>query len=131
MGAPYPSELRARVLAAYLGGEGSQEEIADRFVVATKTVGRWLARLASTGSAAPSPMGGARRAFVVDAAGTEALRELLGKVPDLTHPDLCEWYQETRGVRVSPQTMSDTVRRIGYTRKRGFSVASRRARLPR
>jgi transposase len=126
MPAPYHRDLRERVVNAWKQGDAAQKEIAERFNVAEKTVGRWVGRFRHTGSVAPSPMGGARRAYLVDDAGTEMLRDILDSVADVTHPELCSMYEETRGVRVSPQTMSDTVRRLGYTRKRGSSAGSRR-----
>jgi transposase len=127
MPSPYPKELRERVITAWRAGNASMKAIGERFDLAERTVARWVARLSETGSTAPLPTGGARRAYVVDAAGGEYIRETLDVVADLTLPELCELYRTTRGVTVSPQTMSDTVRRLGYTRKKGLSGPTRRA----
>ena len=122
MPGPYPRELRERVLEARLNGEGTYRELADRFKVGEATVARWVRRHRVTGSVEPEPMGGARRPYVVDEEGARILCDVLDNVADCTLPELCELYFEERGVRVSPQTMSDTVRRLGYTRKRGSSA---------
>jgi len=125
MPAPYPKELRERVVNAWKQGGATQLEIAKRFDVGSQTVVRWLARFRHTGSVAPAPMGGARRPFIVDEEGADLVREILDCNLDSTLPEVCALYEELRGVRVSPQTMSDTVRRLGYTRKRGSSVDGR------
>jgi transposase len=121
MPSPYPQELRDRVISAWKQGNATQLEIAKRFDVANQTVVRWVARFRRTGSVAPAAMGGAHRAFVVDEEGAALVRGILDCNLDSTLPELCAAYEEARGVRVSPQTMSDTVRRLGYTRKRGSS----------
>lgn len=126
MPAPYPKELRERVVNAWLTGGNTQKEIADRFSVGQQTVVRWVGRLRRTGSVDPFPSGGARRPYVVDEEGAVMVRGFLDCLLDTTLPELCAAYEESQGVIVSPQTMSDTVRRLGYTRKRGFSVARRR-----
>jgi transposase len=66
-------------------------------------------------------MGGARHAYKVDAEGEQFIRETFEALPDTTLPELSEAYEEVFDVYVSPQTLSDTVRRMGYTKKRGSS----------
>jgi len=112
-------ELRERVINAWKKGDATQLEIAKRFDLGSQTVVRWLSRFRRTGSVEPSAMGGARRAYIVDEEGATLVREILDCNLDSTLPEVCALYEEVRGVRVSPQTMSDTVRRLGYTRKRG------------
>ena len=124
---PYPKELRERVVNTWLEGTATQEEVAERFCVGLQTVVRWVGRLRTTGSLDPSPMGGARRPYVVDEAGLAMVREIIECVPEITLPELCTAYQEERGVRVSPQTMSDTVRRTGLTKKKRSSAGRPRA----
>jgi len=125
MPAPYPKELRDRVIDAWKAGGATQVEIAERFDVGTQTVVRWIGRYRRTGSSAPLAMGGARRPYAVDEEGAELVREILDCNPDSTLPEVCALYEEVRGIRISPQTMSDTVRRLGYTRKKGSSAGGR------
>lgn len=123
---PYPKELRERVLAAYERKEGTYEELAVRFSVGPATVDRWLARHRRTGSVAPSQMGGARHQRKVDHQGEEFIAAVLAEVPDSTREELADAFLEEFGVKMHPTTMGKSVRRMGYTRKRGV-YARRRA----
>jgi transposase len=118
---PYPRELRERVVSAYEDGEGSFVELGRRFKIGEATVNRWVSRKRSSGDVAPKPMGGSR-GFLVDEVGERLIRSMLEALPDLTLVEVCEAYLEQRGVAISPQTMSDTVRRLGFRRKRGSFV---------
>lgn len=121
MPGPLPVELRLRVVNAWLNNEGSYAVLAQRFGVGEASVDRWVARMRRTGDVLPEPMGGARRATVVDEAGEQIIRDFLNSVPDSTLPELCAHYEECTGVVVSPQTMSDTVRRLGFSKKKRSS----------
>lgn len=125
---PYPKELRERVVNAWLEGALSQREVAERFSVGQQTVVRWVGRRRATGSVEPAPMGGARRPYAVDEDGAVLIRDIIDCVLDITLPELCAAYEEARGVTISPQTMSDTVRRLGYTKKKPSSGGARRTR---
>lgn len=122
MPGPLPNSLRRRVVEAWENGEGSFATLGRRFKVGEASVNRWVSLKRKTGSVAPKSMGGARRPPVVDEAGMQFLRETLGAIPDSTLVELCASYLEEYDVVVSPQTMSDTVRRLGLTRKRGSSA---------
>ncbi len=123
---PHPVELRQRVVDAYKEGDGSFKELAARFRVGEASVNRWVSRERKTGSVAANlPVRGPRK-YKVDEAGEALLRDLLDNNPDCFLRELCAAYQEARGVDVSTQTMSDTLRRLGYTRKRGASAERRR-----
>lgn len=131
MAKPYPIELRERVVDAWLKGDLTQEEVAKRFSVCSQSVVRWVGRLRATGTAALAAMGGAHRPYQVDPAGAEILCGIIDCLPDSTLPELCSIYLERTGIVVSPQTLSDTVRRLGYTRKRGSSEDGPRPPLRR
>lgn len=122
MPGPLPIALRERVLAAHQNKEGTVEELAERFMVGPASIKRWLARVRKTESVAPSPMGGARRPYKVQGEGADAVRLLLDTVPESTLLDACEVYRQVTQIEVSDQTMSDAVRRFGYTKKRGSFV---------
>ena len=124
---PYPREARQRVVSAWLEGSTSQKEVAERFCVGLQTVVRWVGIQRATGSIEPLPMGGSRHPFIVDEDGLALIRGLIECVPDITLPELCSKYQEERGVAVAPQTMSDTVRRTGLTKKKRSSAGRSRA----
>ena len=127
MAQPYPQALRERVVHAWLLGGVTQKQVAERFEVDLQTVVRWVRLLRQTGSLEPGRSGGARRPYVVDEPGLALLRDVIECVPDITLPELCALYETERCVTVSPQTMSDTVRRMGLTKKRQYSAVRRGA----
>jgi transposase len=116
---PLPEEIRIRVVESYKNGEGSQIKIAKRFKIAPSTLYRWLKREKKSGSLKPDPMGGAHRPFKVNKQGEKIIVDVLDSIPDITLFELSDIYFKETGVRVSHQTMSDTVRRLGYSKKRG------------
>lgn len=121
---PHPPELRERVANAWLYNEGSFIEIAERFNVGSATVNRWLGRLRRTGSLTPDPMGGARRPRMVTNEGKTVIRDVLDSIPDATLPEVCAALEEATKTKVSPQTMSKVVRRLGYSKKKARSARS-------
>ena len=114
----YPLELRQRVVDAYNDGEGTYEELAERFKVGRATVDRWLNRERSTGSVQPFKPGGKQKRSV-DEAGEQFLRDTLEALPDSTLVELVEAYEEEFGVTMNPRTMGRTLARMGFSRKRG------------
>ncbi len=122
MPGPHPTALRCRVVQAWEDGEGSFAELAERFKIGEASVNRWVALKRTVGSVEPKKMGGNHRPHVVDEAGGQFLTETLEVAADCTLIELCAAYEEEFDIRVSPQTMSRTVRRLGFTRKRGSSV---------
>ena len=55
---PYAFDLRARAVAAFEAGEGTYAEIAEEFVVHSRTLQKWVRRKRLTGSVAALPKGG-------------------------------------------------------------------------
>jgi len=118
----HPPELRARVVDAYENGEGTYHEIAERFAVGEASVNRWVSEHRRSGRLDPKPTGGWRGPRLIDTAGEAFIAERLKLVPDLSHVELAAAYERTFDVKVAPQRISDVVKRIGLTRKRGSSV---------
>ena len=120
MAGPLPKELRERVIAAWDNGEGTYEELAERFAVGRASVDRWIGLSRRTGSVEPLPMGGARHERKLDAAGEAYVAELLDLMPDSTLGELARAVEERFGVRMHERTMGRSVARMGLTRKRGL-----------
>ena len=118
MPAPHPLELRKRVIKAWEKDEETFQELADRFLIGVATVERWVTLKRNTGSVKAKPMGGSRRPFIVDKEGESIITEILDNNPEITLSVVCELYFAKQKVVVSQQTMSDTVRRLGYTKKK-------------
>ncbi len=123
MPAPYPLELRERVVDAYLAGAGTFAEVGELFSVGEATVNRWVQRKRRTGGVAPSRAGGGHRKRKIDEAGLGWRRARLEELPDTTMVELARAYEEVFGVQVSNQRVGEAVRlRLGMTRKRGPSA---------
>ncbi len=84
---PYSIDLRERVLMTVDAGEGTQEEIAQRFRVSARWLRKLLARRAATGSIAPVPNGGGRKPRSQGEAA-EARRAAVRADPDATPQEL-------------------------------------------
>jgi transposase len=52
---PYSVDLRQRVVDAYAQGEGTIDQLAERFSVSPSSVERWVRRHRATGSVVPTP----------------------------------------------------------------------------
>jgi transposase len=110
-------DLRARVVSAYESGEGSQQQIADRFGVGVATVGRWLKRFREEGELSPRPHGGGHEHKLDEV----ALHKLLGIVfenNDLTNEEYAAELVDRTGIAVSASTIVRAFKRLGLTRKK-------------
>lgn len=115
--ATYPVELRQRVLDAYLNGEGSQEQVAQRFSVSRSFLQKLLYRYRQTGSVEPKAHGGGQSPKIAHE-DLSALRALLEKTPDATLEELCQDFQGKTGTLVSVPTMHRAIGRLDWTRKK-------------
>lgn len=121
MPAPYPTWFREKVIAAYEAGEGTFEQIGQRFTVGEATVNRWVSRKRRLGTLEPKKPVVPSRRRLVDDKGEQFIRDTLKELPCSTLRELSEAYEEEFGVKVDPRRMSEVVRRLGFTRKRGSS----------
>ncbi|GEM_PF-5279674 len=76
MPGPLPIELRQRIVDAYNNGEGTYQELAERFMVGRATVDRVLNRA------------GGKQKSSVDEAGKQFLTDTLEALPDSTLVEL-------------------------------------------
>ena len=110
---PYSNDLRCKVLEAYQSGEGSVQEISSIFSVSTSFVNRLLKRYRETKSVAPKPHGGGHPpAFTEEHCDT--LKAHLQDHPDATLEEL----RTVCGMVCSLETVSQTLKRLGITRKK-------------
>src|SRR5512144_1134424 len=110
---PYSIDLRERVLMAVDAGEGTQEQIAERFRVSARWIRKLLARRAATGSIAPEPNGGGRKPLI-QAEAAEALRAAVRDAPDATLAEL----REATGFKGCLMTIWRAIERLKITRKK-------------
>lgn len=117
MPASYSNDLRLRIARAYLAGEGTRAEMAERFQVSPASVDRFVRRFRETGSVEPTPhtKGPQRR---VRPEEEPLLVAWLEENASLTQTELAERYEQQTRRPVSQRTISRVLRRMGITRKK-------------
>jgi transposase len=113
MPAPYSNDMRCKVLEAYQNGEGSVEEVASNFGVSTSFVDRLLKRYRETGLIDPKPPGQGNPPSFTEEDCTK-LKSYLQDNPDATLKEMRDYC----GVDCSLETVSQTLKRLGITRKK-------------
>lgn len=109
----YSLDLRERVIAAVDAQEGTHQEIARRFRVSARWIGKLLKQRQETQSLAPLPHGGGRKAVV----GGEIQERLLQHVrqqPDATLAEL----RQASGIAGSLMCVWRALQRLKITRKK-------------
>ena len=117
MPAPLSKDLRRRIFEAYRNGEGTLNDIAERFQVGSASVTR-LARLfrqSGTLQAKPHNGGPETRVRPEDMPMIEAW---LKQNPSLTQSELAQHYTVHTGRPVSQRSMSRTLAHHGITPKK-------------
>lgn len=118
-------DLRDRVVAACDSGAWTREEIAEQFCVSTAWIRRLLQRRRELGSYAPLT-GRRGRKPVFSGPAVQRLERLVAEQPDATLAEL----RARSGVACSVVTVFNTLRRLGYRRKKSGCVPpSRTARM--
>ena len=108
-------DLRRRVVEAYDSGlSGTYAQTAELFGVGQATVNRWLRRKRETGDVKPLPRKGNNPRRV----DLDWLREHAVQNPDARLIDRVEAWEAHGGVRVHIDTMSASMRAIGWTYKK-------------
>ena len=113
----YSSDLRQRIVNAYLAGEGSQYEIAKRFAVSVSTVKNYLRIYKQTGELLPKEHGGGRSPAVSNQR-LPLLEVLLQGKSDMTLDELRESFTEKTGIKVSKTSMWRAVNKLNWTYKK-------------
>src|SRR5215212_5671556 len=115
----YSRDLRIRALDALDLGT-PRSEVIRLFGVSTATLTRWRRRQRETGSLAESPRTGPPGPKQAGLKG--GLLPRLESHPDATLGELCDWWEQTEGVRVSHATMSRVItRHFEWTREKSLS----------
>lgn len=117
MPAPISPDLRSRAVEAWLGGEGTQREIAERFLVGEASVRRWVALLRRTGGVTPKEPELSNLPRLVDQVCDGVLRELVAEHPDATEEELTDLFAERTDKHPSRSTIHRALRRLRFTRK--------------
>jgi transposase len=122
---PHPAELRQRVVEAYLNGEGSYRDLAERFAVSLHFVTDMVALHRRTGALAPKPHAGGGK--TLGPAGDAALWALVAEDPDATLAELQARLQTRMHRTLTLSGVWRALQRLGLPRKKSRSTqASRR-----
>ena len=105
-------DLRERIVAACESGTMTQEAVAKLFSVSYRSVKMLLRQWRETGDLSPHKRGGRRPIF--DAAALKRLKQALEKNPDAILDEL----RDACGVACSLPTVHNTLKRLGYRRKK-------------
>jgi putative transposase len=110
MPAPYPLDLRRKIVRAYDNKEGSIRELAKRFAIAAGTVENYLRLARTTGSVAPRPHGGGPRPRISPEQALE-LQRLTRERPDVTLSELALALAARHHITVSLGTITRALQR--------------------
>lgn len=112
-------DLRKRVVEAYENGEGTYQDIAERFKIGVASVSRYLAMYRYGGDLSPRAAGGNRRGAAVSDEVIEHIVGLVTDEPNWTTQELAEEVEECFGLSLSRQRVGQLLRDAGYSFKRG------------
>lgn len=120
----YPIELRERVLKVVDEGELSREETARLFNVSTFWIRKLLRQRKNTGSIEPSKGKRGRKAAFAGKA-LEEMDQMVEAQCDITLDELRECFEDR--IDCSLQTISNTLRRLGWSYKKNRYVPRSRS----
>ncbi len=112
----YSPDLRTKIMAAVDHGM-SKSEAARVFGVGLATIKRYAALRREQGTLAPKPHPG--RPPLIRPEQQEVLWTQLVAHPDAYLDEQCALWEAHTTVRLSTSAMSRTIRRLGFTRKKG------------
>lgn len=122
----YSLDLRERIVRAVRRGQ-HPAAVAAQFEVSARTVRRYLERAAAE-RLAPAPIPGRPRE--IGAAQEAALRAQWAAAPAAPLAEHCDAWAAGPGTRVHPTTMSRSLTRLGWSRKKRSSAPPSGTRRP-
>lgn len=128
-GSPLSMDLRIRAVEAYENGEGTYQEIADRFCIGRTTLCDLVRLSRYAGTLEPNPIRG-RKPHSVDEVGRERIRALVAEQPDAILAELTERYNLLATVKISRATMGRVLQSMKLSRKKRPSGRKSATRPP-
>jgi len=116
-------DLRQRVLASYDAGEGTRQDIADRFCVSLGMVKKLLAQRKRTGDIAPRHDHSGRKPFFTKEHRSE-MKTLIDRQPDITLWEI----RESLALDCSLPAIHYVLKKMGMSFKKNASRQRARAR---
>jgi Transposase and inactivated derivatives len=121
MAKAYSDDLRRRFLCAYEQGEGTLEELAERFVVSLAYGKKLRGQLQRTGQMERVEQRRGTPRKLLDEP-REQLRHWLIAVPDLTLDQLQQKLDEKCGIQISRAQVARALKRMGLRLKKSHST---------
>jgi putative transposase len=113
---PYSMDLRERVVAAVVSEGMTRHAAAARFGIAVSSAIKWVARFRSTGSAAPSKIGGYKPKTLREEHEAWLLARCQEK--EFTISQLVEELQSVRGLKVDRRSVWEFLHLHGLSHKK-------------
>jgi transposase len=117
MPAPLSLDLRQRIILAYEAKEGSQRQLAKRFLVSLSFIRDLTRRYRDTGTIEPKPHGGGAVAKL-EQKHLPIVKTLVDNQPDALLEELCERFTQQTTISVSTSTMQRAVQSLKLSVKK-------------
>ena len=112
----YSPDLRSKVVAA-VERDGNKHQVARSFGISVSSVKRYVRQWQEDGTLDPKPHPG--RPPTIRPEQEEALRAQVTEHPAAYLDEHCRLWEAAHGMHVSLSAMSRSIRKLGYTRKKG------------
>lgn len=120
----YSLDLRQKIVEAYLGEQGSMQQLAERFNVARSFVQKLVKRYRDEGTLEPKPCGG-KVPPKLSPEYWSVVQELVEADNDATLEELSEQLEQRTGVRISISVLCRLLQKLKLTRKKSRSTPSK------
>lgn len=117
----YSLDLRRKIVEAYLGGQGSMQQMAEQFNVARSFVQKLVKRYQDEGTLEAKPRGG-NVAPKLAPEHWPVVQELVEADNDATLAELCQRVEERTGVRISISVLCRLLQKLELPRKKSRSM---------
>src|SRR5258706_3015079 len=111
----YSVDLRERVIKIWESGK-KQAWIAATFSISVSSIKRYSSRYKTTGNVVQTKQGWEQP--LIKTSEEAALRAMVKRKPEARLEWYCREWEQSSGVKVSPQTMSRALLRFGLPRKK-------------
>ena|SRR3990167_4493386 len=124
----YSLDLRRKAVLAYEEGEGTQEEIAERFCIGLRTLQAWLALKEKTGDIKPKAYIYCGRKPIIDEDGLAFIESLIQDKPDQLISEIRRLYKTKFKVKVAQSMVSRALKQLNLRRKKKSRTAQEQER---
>jgi len=128
MATAYSLDLRQKAMLAYEKGEGTQEEIAERFSIGLRTFQEWLVLKRETGTIKPKDYIYCGRKPIIGEEGLLFIKDLIKSQPDILISAIRKLYKKKFKVKVAQSMVSRALKHLNLRRKKKSVYAQEQAR---